>query len=96
MTKKSIAVKQSKEFLELHQSFSEVKQKLVHLYVKNNYDNKFLQACADLDEFQLRITQDFLTYSTNDTDKNLDEFSDSIGLIKIYLSNFYNVYENNL
>jgi len=95
MTKKSIAAKQAKEFLELQQSFGEVKQKLIHLYVKNNYDSKFLQACVNLDEFQLTITQDFLTYSSKDTEKNSDEFSNSIGFIKNYLKNFSNVYENN-
>jgi hypothetical protein len=90
MTKKYIILKQSKEFLELQQSFGEVKQKLIHMYAKD-HNIDFIQACINLDEFQLATTRDFLTYISNDSNKNLKEFIDSINLIKHYLDKFYEV-----
>ena len=90
MTKKYIALKQSKEFLELQKLFGETKKKLIQIYAENN-NIDFIQACINLDEFQLAITQDFLTYITNDSNKNLEEFDDSINCIKHYIRKFYEI-----
>jgi hypothetical protein len=88
MTKKYVDLKQTKEFLELQKLFGEKKQDLIQKYAANNNIN-LMQACTNLDEFQLSVSQDFLNYILNDADRNLDEFNESIFRVKQYLSKFY-------
>jgi hypothetical protein len=86
--KKIVKLKQAKEFLKLQKLFGETKENLIQKYAAT-YNTNLLQACVNLDEFQLSVSQDFLNYISNDPNRNLDEFNESMTRVKNYLDKFY-------
>jgi hypothetical protein len=90
MTKKSIIIKQAQLLFPLQKKLYELKEKLLHLYAKTN-DIVFLEAQANLLEFELTICKDFLAYSHSEN-ASIDEFDECISLINYHLKKFCDVY----
>jgi hypothetical protein len=84
-------IKQIQVFTSFHEKLLDIKKKLIHSYIKTN-NIEFLQGYVNLEEFETCISKDFLVYSKDTQNKNIDEFKVSIDILDAHLKKFCEAY----